>query len=75
MAAIFSIIVSTRIRNDLHAFKMNSSSILFNSSSIAVLSKPIRDVKLYVQPFIKEVKQMIETYPYLIGRCKYYILM
>ena len=28
----FSIIVLTRLRNDLHAFKINSSVILFNSS-------------------------------------------
>ena len=39
MAAIF--IVSTRLRNDLLVFKINSSNILFHSSSIAVLSVPI----------------------------------
>ena len=32
MVAIFSIIVSTRQQNDLHAFKINSSDILFHSS-------------------------------------------
>ena len=41
MADIFSIIVSTGLPNDLHAFKINSSEILFHSSSIAVLSEPI----------------------------------
>ena len=43
MAAIFffSIIESTPLRNDLHAFKINYSAILFNTSSIAVLSEPI----------------------------------
>ena len=41
MAIIFSIIVSTRLRNGFHAFKINSSDILFHSSSIAVLSEPI----------------------------------
>ena len=34
-------VVSTCLRNDLHAFKINSSDILFHSSSIAVLSEPI----------------------------------
>ena len=38
MTAIFSITASTRIQNVLHAFKMNSSDTLFNSSSIAVLT-------------------------------------
>ena len=32
----FSDIFSTRLRNDLHDFKINSSDILFQSSSIAV---------------------------------------
>ena len=41
MAAIFSIIVSTCLRNDLHAFKIDSSDILFHSSSITVFSEPI----------------------------------
>ena len=41
MAAIFLITTSTRLRNDLHAFKVNSSSILFHSSSLAVLSQLI----------------------------------
>ena len=41
MATIFSVIVSTCFRNDLHAFKINSSKILFYSSSIAVLSELI----------------------------------
>ena len=36
-----SIIVSTRLRNKLHAFKINSSDIWFCSSSIVVLSEPI----------------------------------
>ena len=36
-----SIIVSTYFRNDSHAFKTNSSDILFQSSSIPVLSEPI----------------------------------
>ena len=35
MAIIFSIIVSTRFQNDLHAFKINSLGILFYFSSIA----------------------------------------
>ena len=39
--SLFSIIVSTRLRNGLHTFKINSSNILFRSSSIAVLSGPI----------------------------------
>ena len=37
----FSIIVSTRLQNDLLTFKINSSDILFSSSSIAVFSEPI----------------------------------
>ena len=37
----FSIIVLTHLRNDSLAFKINSSDILFHSSSIAVLSEPI----------------------------------
>ena len=37
----FSIILSTYLRNVLHAFKINSSDILFHSSSITVLSEPI----------------------------------
>ena len=37
----FSIILSIHIRNDLHAFKINSSEILFHSSLIAVLSESI----------------------------------
>ena len=40
-AILFTIIVSTHLRNDLHAFKINSSDILFHSSSIEVLSEPI----------------------------------
>ena len=41
MATSFSIIVSTYLPNDLHAFKINSQNILFYSSSIVVLSEPI----------------------------------
>ena len=41
MDAFFSVIVSTRPRKDLAAFKINSSDILFHSSSIAILSEPI----------------------------------
>ena len=42
MATIFfSIIVSTHLWNELHAFKINSSDILFPSFSIAVLSESI----------------------------------
>ena len=41
MAAIFLIIVSAYLRNDLHALKINSSDILFHSFSIEVLSKPL----------------------------------
>ena len=41
MVAIFSMIVSTHLRNDVHAFKINSLDILFYSSSIAILSEPI----------------------------------
>ena len=42
MATIFfSIIVSTRFRKDLQAFQINSSDILFRSSSKAVLSELI----------------------------------
>ena len=41
MATTFSIIVSTCLRNDLYALKINSSDILFHFFSIAVLSKPI----------------------------------
>ena len=42
MGANFLIIVSSHLRNDLHAFKMNLSEILFHSSSIALLlSEPI----------------------------------
>ena len=37
----FKIILSTILRNDLHVLKINSSDILFHSSSIAVLSEPI----------------------------------
>ena len=37
----FSVIVSTPPRKALHAFKINSSNILFDSSSIAVLSESI----------------------------------
>ena len=40
-AAIFSVIVSTRLWYDLYAFKIISSDFLFHSSSIAVLSEPI----------------------------------
>ena len=39
MASIFSVIVSTRLWNDLDAFKRNPSDILFHSSSKAVLSE------------------------------------
>ena len=41
MATIFSIIVSTHLRNDFPAFKINSSDTLFHSSSVAVLIEPI----------------------------------
>ena len=41
MTTIFSIILSTWFRNDLHVFKINSSNILFHSFSVAVLSDPI----------------------------------
>ena len=41
MATIFFIIETKRHRNGLHAFKINSSDILFHSSSIVVLSKQI----------------------------------
>ena len=41
MTTIFSNNVSTRLRNDLHTVKINSSDILFHSSSVAVLSEPI----------------------------------
>ena len=41
MATFFSIVVSTRIRNDLHIFKVDSSDILFHSSSMVVLSEPM----------------------------------
>ena len=37
----FLIIKSTRLRNDLHAFKKNFPDILFHSSSITVLIEPI----------------------------------
>ena len=53
MAAIFSIIVPTRLRNDLHAFKINSSDILFHSFSIAVLSEPIFGRKIAFVLFSK----------------------
>ena len=36
MDIIFSIIVSAHFRNDLQAFKINSSDILFHSSSTEV---------------------------------------
>ena len=39
--AIFSILVTTGLWNNLHTFKINSSDILFYSFLIAVLSKPI----------------------------------
>ena len=41
MATIFPMIVSTRLRDDLHTFKINNPDILFHSSSIAVISEPI----------------------------------
>ena len=41
MATIFSIVASLHLRNDLHAFTIDSSDILFHSSSIAVLNEPI----------------------------------
>ena len=41
MAAIFSIIESTCLRNDLYPFKINSSNILFHYSTVAVISGPI----------------------------------
>ena len=41
MVTIFKITISTRIQNDLYAFKINSSDILFHSPTIAVLSEPI----------------------------------
>ena len=41
MATIFSIIVLTHLRNNLHAFKIDSSDILYHSSSIAGLNEPI----------------------------------
>ena len=41
IATIFFNFVSTRFRSDLHAFKINSSDILFHSSLITVLSEPI----------------------------------
>ena len=40
MAVIFSIIVSTCLQNNLHTFKINSTDIIFHSSSIADLSEP-----------------------------------
>ena len=41
MATTFFNILSTCLRNDLHAFKINSPDILFHSSLIAILSEPI----------------------------------
>ena len=41
ISTFFSIIVSTRIRNYLHPFKINSSDILFYPTSTVVLSKLI----------------------------------
>ena len=42
MAVFFKIIiVSTQLQKDLHASKINSSNILFHSSSPAVLNEPI----------------------------------
>ena len=48
-----SFIVSTRFRNDLHVFKINSSDILFHSSSIAVLSESIFRWELHLFCFLK----------------------
>ena len=39
MATILSTIVSTIFRNDFHTFKINSSDILFHSSSISPLAE------------------------------------
>ena len=41
MATIFFIIAATRLRNDLHPNKINSSHILFRSFSFAILSESI----------------------------------
>ena len=41
MITIFSIIESTHLRNDFYAFTINPSDILFPSSLIAVVNKPI----------------------------------
>ena len=41
MAIIILSIVSTRLQNYLHAFKVTSSDILFPSSLISVLNEPI----------------------------------
>ena len=41
MAVIFLISVSTRFRNYFQALKINSSDILFNSFSIAIISESI----------------------------------
>ena len=49
MAAIFSIIESKRLQNDLHAFKKNVSVILFHSSSVVVLSEPMLDLFSFIK--------------------------
>ena len=38
---LFQLLKSKRLRNDLYAFKINYSDILFHSSSITILSEPI----------------------------------
>ena len=51
MATVFfSIIVSTHFQNDLHACKINSSDILFHSSSIAIVGLEVAFVfsKIYI---------------------------
>ena len=53
MATILWIIMSTCLWNDLNAFKINSSDILFHSSSIAVLSEPIFQWKVTCVLFSK----------------------
>ena len=52
MAVIFSIIVSTRLRNDFYVFKIDSTDILFYSSPIAVLNQYL-DGKIHLFCFLK----------------------
>ena len=57
MAAIFfSIIVSRHFWNDLYAFRINSSDILFHSSSIALFSEPIFGWEVAVVLFSKMIQ-------------------